>query len=115
MNKFNVGGREYSIPDGANISIINNVVYVNGQQWSDRIGIKEVVLKIEVEGNVSIDTCDSSLTVNGDVVAHILKVSGNLNCRDVSGDIGVGGNVNCKNVTGSVRANGNVNCSSKGS
>ena len=118
-----VNGQTYNIPNGANISIINNVLYIDGKKYEGD-GYEEKHFKIEITGgvaNVKVERGD--VTVNGDVsggadVGGNINVSGkvdgkvdaggNVTCGDVKGDVDAGGNVKCGNIVGDVDAGGNV-------
>lgn len=103
-----VNGKTYR---GQNVSIINDEVFVDGQrvEGSDEGRIVRVV----IEGDVSLVECDASVEVRGNVEGDV-RAGGSVNCKAVGGDVHATSNVNCKAVVGSVRAGGNVNCKAVG-
>lgn len=114
------------VPDGSSISIINNVVYINGVKYEGD-AIKDNRLKLEVEGNLSsleVKDCDTVM-INGNINGHVnvdgsatidgditgdAKIAGSFQGGNIGGNMKVGGSANCGNVGGSVNAGGSLNC-----
>ena len=106
-----INGRRINAPDGANISIINNKVYINGklsEEYSNDIKEdKEIIIK--VEGNTGNINASNRVTIKGNVNGDIdagnsVEVSG-----DVNGDIDAGNSVNVKGtVKGNIDAGNSV-------
>jgi len=107
--QVHVNGKLFNVPNGANISVVNNVLYVDGQEYSGD-GYESKQFKIEITGgvaNVKVERGD--VTVHGN--AGSVDAGGNISIAgSVSGDVDAGGNVTCGNVTGDVDAGGNVKC-----
>ena len=99
MNTTIVNGRRYDCPDGANVSVINNKMYVNGQPVDD-FSNDEKNIEIIINGNVDeVKTDTGNITVNGNISGDATTDCGNIT---VGGDIR--GNV--KTDCGNVSANG---------
>jgi hypothetical protein len=112
--QVNVNGKSFTVPNGANVSIINNVLYVDGQEYTGD-GYESKQFKIEITGgvvaNVKVERGD--VTVHGD--AGSIDAGGSVTVSgSVSGKVDAGGSVNCGNVSGDVDAGGSVNCGSIG-
>lgn len=102
-----VGGTSYEVPDGANISVVNNVLFVDGKEYSGDYGTSKQLL-IQIIGNPSFVAVDRG---NVDVQGNIekLKAGGNaIISGSVTGGVAAGGNVKCGAISGSVSAGGNV-------
>lgn len=90
MASITLNGKTITARDGANVSMRNGKVFIDGK---------------EVEGGLS-----------GDVHVHWqgpigdLQVEGPLTCGDINGDVDVTGPITCRNIMGSVDAVGPVNC-----
>ena len=91
-NEININGKMYS---GKNISVVNNVVTIDGKVQSS----KEEYLNIIVTGDITTLYC-TTVTVNGNV-GEIDCTS--LKCGDVTGNVDAT-NVTCGNITGNVDA-----------
>lgn len=108
-NKTVVNGIEINVPRGANISIINGEVFVNGQpyQGDELKGCKAV--NIIINGDVGNIDCGGSVTANN--VHGDVDCGGSCNCGNVSGSVDAGGSVNCGTVGGNVDAGGSISMS----
>lgn len=119
MIKFN--GKVYS---GKNISIINNVVYVDGKRVdSDDTGktveihlmegatiqklVVEDALGVTIHGSVS-GNVDAGGSVTCGSVGGAVQAKGSVNSKSVGGDVKAGGSVMCGSVQGNVKAGGSV-------
>lgn len=123
MGMITVNGRSINIPDGANVSIINDVVIVNGKPWDGNEKLSGIV-RVEVQGSLmSLNVERGSVEVHGDVHGNVncgagAKVDGNVKgsvdagasvtCNDVGGDVDAGGSVKCGKVGGDIDAGGSV-------
>lgn len=107
MQKIKVNGMELEVPDGANVSINNGVVTINGSTVHN-VGGANIV--ISSQGAKFTLKCDKDVTVDGDVNGGI-EAKGNVTCRNVTGGVESEGDVKCGNVTGGIEAKGNVACS----
>lgn len=101
MNKVTINGKTYS--SSGNISVINNTVYVDGQEVS---GTPKDILRIEVTG--TLNNLKTDLSVNCEDVQGNVEAGGSVNCDRVGGSINAGGSVNCDNVGGNVTAGGSI-------
>jgi len=110
--QVNVNGKSFNVRDGANISITNNVLYVDGQEYvGDGYDSKE--FKIEITGGVAnVKVERGSVVVHGD--AGPVNAGGNVTCGNIFGGIDAGGNVTCGNVANTIDAGGNITCGSVG-
>lgn len=83
MSRITHNGKTYV---GNSISIVNNVVYVDGKKVE---GDDSKEINITVEGNIeslSVEAMVNTMEVKGDVT-NLKTVSGYINCRNVKGDI----------------------------
>lgn len=104
MGIIRINGNTITVPDGANVSINNGTIIINGSisgSYSDNTP------KIEITGNVGSLTCPGSVEVHGNVGGKV-DAGGNVNCGDVASYVDAGGNVICGKVGGKVDAGGNV-------
>lgn len=122
--QVNVNGKSFNVPNGSSVSIINNVVYVNGQPYEGD-GYESKEFRIEVIGGIAdLKVERGDVTIKGDVngtvdvggnvditgnVTGAVDVGGNFTCGgSVGGDVDAGGNVKCGPISGDVDAGGNV-------
>lgn len=108
-----INGKTYF---GNNIQISNNRVIIDGLDVSgDHKDSKEI--SIQVEGNIENLSVDyaKSILVNGNVNS-LKSGSGDVDCKDVTGDIKTGsGDIECGNVGGGIETgSGNVKCETVG-
>ena len=114
MNTVCINGKIISVPDGASISIVNDVLIVDGKPWDEKEKLSGVV-KIEVQGSlISLNVERGDVDVQGDVHANVncggsCKVGGN-----VKGNVDAGGSVTCGNIAGDLDAGGSVKCGNVG-
>lgn len=111
--QVHVNGKLFNVPSNSNINIINNVLYVDGQEYVGD-GYESKQFKIEITGGVA-----NVKVERGDVIVHgntgTIDAGGNISIAgSVSGNVDAGGNITCENVTGNVDAGGNVKCGSIG-
>ncbi len=107
MNQVIINGVSISAPPGANVSVINGRVLVDGKDVSGQLDLSESILKIDVTGtqiNLTTDASVSCGNIEGDVSA-----GGSINCKSVQGDVRAGGSINCGAIEGNVRAGGSIN------
>ena len=107
MNRIVINGKTYTFNDGANVSIINDSLYVDGKKIDSNQNIYDISV-IKIEGNVNNIETDKSVNC-GDVKGNI-NAGGSVNCDDIEGDVTAGGSVNCDDVGGSISAGGSVRC-----
>ena len=104
--KITVNGKEFNL-FGDNISIKNGNVVVDGKVV-DGAKTSDLVQLVISEGMVK------NLNVSGDVeckdVEGDIDAGGSIQCGNVNGDVDAGGSVQCKDVGGNVDAGGSVNC-----
>ena len=89
MNRIVVNGKDI-VCNGNNVSIMNNKVFVNGKEVSDK----------------ATKNCD--VYIYGDV--EHLECEGSVQCNNVKGNIQAGGSVNCDDVGGNINCGGSCNC-----
>jgi hypothetical protein len=104
-----INGNSFEVPDGSNISIINNILYVDGQEYTGD-GYESKQFKIEIWGGVAnIEVQNGDVSVNGN--SGSIKAGGSVTVGRNSGSIDAKGSVKIgENVSGSVTAAGSVNC-----
>lgn len=88
------------------ISIINNRIYINGEEYVPK---NKNVSEVEFEGTVNNLTADCSFSIKGNVNGDI-DLGGSLSVTgDVDGDIDTGGSVNISgHHKGDIDAGGSV-------
>lgn len=104
MSTIIVNGRRIDLPNGRNISVVNNRVFVDGKEVTD--SALSGIVEIKWEGPLANLECAASVSC-GDVGGSV-RASGSVNAGDVGGDVKAGGSVNCGRVDGSVKAGGSV-------
>lgn len=107
--KTKINGRYINLT-GQNVSITDNVIYVNGKPIEQFDESQVPVLRIEITGNVeSLTTENGEVTVNGRVGTVVSK-NGNVNCQTVEGNVeSKNGNVMCGKIMGDCDTkNGNI-------
>lgn len=112
MGKLRINGREYDIPDGCSVSVVNGEVRINGQKWDEYQ--QPAAVKVEVVGSVNVLHATGSVDVNGDVGAYV-KADGSATVGgSVKGSVTAGGSVQAGDVGGDVSAGGSVHCGEVG-
>lgn len=124
-SKVTINGRTVNLPSGKNVSIINNVIYINGKRWEDpENGEFKQTVKIVVSGDLlSLDT-DGEAEVQGNVMGDVdagngasiggdvrgsVKAGNSLTVRgSVGGDARAGNSIHCGNIAGSAKAGGGI-------
>lgn len=97
-----INGKTYQ---GNSVSVVNNVVYVDGKRVDDK-ELPKTILQIDVQGTLGELKTDAS--VNCGNVTGSVEAGGSVNCDSVGGNVNAGGSVNCDTVRGSVNAGGSV-------
>lgn len=101
-----INGKTY--PDG-NISVINDVIYINGKKVDDNDSIfteKKIIITCETCGAIS---SQHSVDVKGNITGNV-NARGSISCDRIDGSVDCGGSVNCDDIGGNVNAGGSVNC-----
>lgn len=100
-----INGITVGVPDGAQVSVENNTINVNGDQVGrfegDSINIQSCSARFDLH-------CDKDVRVDGDVTGKI-DAKGMVICDDVVGPISCT-TIECDDVTGPVNCKGDVNC-----
>lgn len=104
-----VNGVEINVPDGANVSIINGEVFINGQPYNGKELNNKKVVNIIINGDVGNIKCSGSVTAHN--VKGNVDCGGSCKCWNVDGSVDAGGSVNCGEVMGSVDAGGSIRMS----
>lgn len=94
-NSITVNGQRIEAPVGASISVINDIVYINGVASTEAL---KGIVEIRIEGRVGAVTVER----------------GSVTCQNVEGDLTASGSVKCGNVSGNVKASGSIKCGSVG-
>lgn len=105
-NRIKVGD---TFVEGESIEVRNGKVYVDGVEVNGKTGKGPIVVK--VLGNLkSLRVDTGNVYINGDIQESVDISSGNLDCRDIGGNVKTGaGNVSCRDVSGSVKTGvGNI-------
>lgn len=98
LTSVNINGVTYS---GSNVCVKNNRVYIDGviqEQIFDRD------INVVVNGNIDKVELDvGDITVNGNVSQGINISTGDVECKDVTGNVSTScGDIKCGKVTGNV-------------
>lgn len=109
MGSISINGKRINVPNGANVSIRNNVVYINGERWEDSENgqFKETV-HLNVEGNLINLSTDGSATVNGNITGNLSTGGSGTISGSVGGNVAAGGSIRCGTVHGSAMAGGSI-------
>ena len=102
MNRIVVNGKDI-VCNRSNVSIINNKVFVDGKEVSDKATKN---CDVYIYGDVEHIECKGSVKCNN--VKGNIQAGGSVNCDDVGGNINCGGSCNCDDVSGSVTAGGSI-------
>ena len=103
-----INGKRINVPDGANISMRGDKVYVNGQLYDEENfeGAKEI--KIEIQGSCGDITTSGSVIVNGN--AGNIDAGTHVECGNVSGHVDAGTSIKCKDIYGNADAGTSIKC-----
>ena len=98
-SKVTINGKTYA---GRNVTIINNKVYVDGQDTTP--DSKEISIRVEGDlENLKVDCCNK-IEISGSVKGGASTTSGDITCGNVSGGIKTtSGDVECNDITGDVQ------------
>ncbi|XGU46189.1 hypothetical protein ACEXAJ_07495 [Fusobacterium necrophorum subsp. funduliforme] len=100
--KIIINGKNYGNIAGKNVSISNDNVFIDGKKIKGEY-TEDKHIQIFIDGdirNLEVDCCEK-ITVNGNVF-DIENTNGNIECKDVSGNIkNVNGDITANNVKGS--------------
>lgn len=107
MGTCMVNGKRYDIPSGANVSIIDGIVKVNGKVIADETKAGQPC-EVHVQGDIGDLRCDGNAYITGNVKGDV-DAGGSVECHDVGKSVDAGGNVAYSNVGGDVDAGGSVN------
>jgi hypothetical protein len=114
MNKCIINGVEINVPSGSNVSVIGNVIYVNGKPYDGKEGKASGIVKIEIQGEaLNVHAERGDIEIHGNVQGKA-DAGGSISCGNVGRSVDAGGSVNCGNIQGDVDAGGSVNCGSVG-
>lgn len=109
MNQITVNGRTISVPSGCSLSVINNVVYVDGQRWEGD-PLEGTHHTFDVQGTLlSLKVDQGDVTVHGSVQGNV-DSGGSVTCGNVDGFVSAGGSFRGGHVNGNVSAGGSVTC-----
>ena len=100
MSVMFINSRKIEVPNGANVSVINNEVYVNGKPWVDKGSMSDIAkenlqITIKIEGNVGNVTTNGLVEVNGNVNGNV-EAHADVICGDVTGNVEAGNGVTVK-------------------
>lgn len=94
-----VNGKTINVPNGANVSVINGQVYVDGKLQDD---FSDNQINLIINGDINNLTTDCSVTcktVNGDI-----KAGSYVKCDNVGGNVNSGSYVKADVIKGSAKA-----------
>jgi len=107
--QVSINGKNFEVPDGSSINVINNKLFVDGQEYNGP-GYESKEFKITVTGGLaSIKVERGNVEVHGNVEGTV-DAGGSVNCQNVGGKVDAGGSVRCGNISGDVDAGGSVTC-----
>lgn len=116
-NRITINGVTIDVPDGANVTVENGVLRVNGvhsSSYPDLPSNNQVVFKIEGHlGGLRVDR--GSVEVSG-TVSGTVQAGGSVSIGgDCDGMVQAGGSVTCGgSIRGGVTAGGSIRCSKIG-
>lgn len=107
-NRMIINNVEIDVPNGANVSIVGNKVYVNGQECTPGELQDKAVVNLVIKGNVGNVSSDVDVTCN--------EIHGTVNCgRDcevsgsITGNVSAGRDIDCTKINGSASAGRDIN------
>jgi hypothetical protein len=103
MGMIQINGRTFDFPNGANISVINGRIMVNGET----IHLDNKPIIVEVTGDVNILRTDNSATIKGNVLGSV-EAGNSVQCGDIYGDVEAGNTVHAKSISGDVEAGNSI-------
>lgn len=109
MSRTTINGVEINVPSGASICIINNKVYINGEEYKGEDLKEKEIVNVIINGEVGDISCSNSVEVHGNVLGDIeagnsVRVEG-----DAKGNIDCGNSVRIEGShTGTIDAGGSV-------
>lgn len=102
-NKTIINGVEIKVPRNADISIVNNNIYINGELYVNEDIKNKEIIKIVINGDVG--------NVKSDIDIECKNVNGDVDCGrdcdingDISGSVIAGRDIDCKKIGGNARA-----------
>ena len=123
MGRITVNGKTISVPNGTDINVVNNVVYINGVKQKISDSTKEITIVVEgnIEGDLRVD--NASVKVKGNVAGSVdsggsctvdgfvgqnINAGGSIRCGEVKGNADAGGSIRCGSVGGNASAGGSI-------
>ena len=104
-NRIQINGLDIEAPDGANISVVNGKVTIDGKPYGS-CGTGKIVIETQAAFQL---TCDQNVEVRGDV-KYGVTAKGNVAANNITGGVEAGGDITATNITGGINAQGNVVC-----
>lgn len=102
--KININGNSFSFSDGSNIVINNGKVIVDGKEILNK---ENVVIKVEVTGNVNVVKSDDSVHIKGDVLQYV-DAGNSVSCNNIHGDVDAGNSVSANVINGNTHAGNKI-------
>lgn len=102
-----INGNSYEVPDGSNISVINNQVLVDGKLLSNETSELQGIVEVKVTGDLNMIKCQYDLKVFGNV-AKSVTAGRDVSCKDVGGNVNAGRDVDAGKIEGTVVAGRDV-------
>lgn len=102
---ININGKRFEVPDGAEVSIKDNKIYVGGEELNGGIEVGDRELHIYIAEGARVEgvRSEKSLNVHGEIHGNV-QAGGAVNCDNVEGDVYASGAVNCDDIHGNVQA-----------
>ncbi len=105
MNKIQIGGKTFSIPNGSSISIKNGKVIVDGKLLESTEPLRPIY--VEVYGDVKDLKTNNTATIHGSVTGSV-EAGNTVECGDVGGNVEAGNSVHARHIKGNVKAGNSI-------
>ena len=112
MNTVNVNGKNYEVPNGCSVSVINGKIYFNGKLADDFKNYNDKKIEIIIVGNCGEVKADAgNINIKGNVEGNVNTDAGNISIEgDVKGNVTADcGNISANHISGNVSTDcGNI-------
>jgi len=114
MNRCVINGVSIEVPPGSSVSVVNDVIYVNGSPYDGKEGKASGIVKIEIHGDpLNVKAEHGDIEVHGNVQGDA-EAAGSVRCQQVGQNATAGGSIHADDVGGNASAGGSVKCGSVG-
>jgi len=104
-----INGKQVSVPPGASITMVNNVIFINGVRWEgeENGSFKQSIL-IRLEGEVVDLHTDNAAEIVGNVTGDVDAGNSCTVYGNVQGNVKAGNSIDCRNIGGNAKAGNSI-------